>query len=261
MQRWTLFWTFAAVMTAITVWGLLAGAADEDTARLLVRWTIRASVVPFLLAFVAAAAGTLWPGRTAEWLLDNRKHLGLAFAYGVALNMAAIVWLGGFNRGVYWSGLSILDRVESYGGLAVVVALSLTSFDRLSRQIPQHLAAAPHARDVRAVVGVLQNELAVFAVGGAAQSAGRALALPDDHHAPDRLIVAAPVGNCRPTPQRSARCASSRTSLEPLERRGLSLGSDTEPLKSSPPRSPCSGRSYGRRCPTQPRTPTPPSRR
>lgn len=135
MQRWTLFWTFAAVMTAITVWGLLAGAADEDTARLLVRWTIRASVVPFLLAFVAAAAGTLWPGRTAEWLLDNRKHLGLAFAYGVALNMAAIVWLGGFNRGVYWSGLSILDRVESYGGLAVVVALSLTSFDRLSRQI------------------------------------------------------------------------------------------------------------------------------
>ncbi len=135
MRRWTLFWVFAAAMTAVAVWGLVAGAADEETARLLVRWTIRACVVPFLLAFVAAAVGTLWPGGTADWLLDNRKHLGLAFAYGFALNMMTIVWLASFNLGVIWSGLSLLDRVESYGGLAVVVAMTLTSFDRFSKRM------------------------------------------------------------------------------------------------------------------------------
>ena len=122
-------------MTAVAVWGLVAGTADEETARLLVRWTIRACVVPFLLAFGAAAVGTLWPGGTADWLLDNRKHLGLAFAYGFALNMMTIIWLASFNLGVIWSGLSLLDRVESYGGLVVVVAMTLTSFDRFSKQM------------------------------------------------------------------------------------------------------------------------------
>ena len=61
MRRWTLFWAFATVMTAVSLWGLVAGAADEETARLLVRWTIRACVVPFLLAFVAAAVGRTAP--------------------------------------------------------------------------------------------------------------------------------------------------------------------------------------------------------
>ncbi len=135
MRRWTLFWAFAAAMTAIAVWGLVVGAADEETARQLVRWTIRASVVPFLLAFVATAVGTFWPGSIADWLLDNRKYIGLAIAFGILLNIIAIVWVASFNRGVIWSGLSLLDRVESYGGLAIVVAMTLTSFDRFSKRM------------------------------------------------------------------------------------------------------------------------------
>lgn len=132
MHRWKLFWTVVASLTVVAVWGMVSGAADEETAGRLVRWTIRACAVPFLLAFYASALGTLWPGRASDWLLDNRKYLGLAFAYGFALNMVAIVWLASFDRGVYWSGLSVLDRVESYGGLAVVIAMTLTSFDRFS---------------------------------------------------------------------------------------------------------------------------------
>ena len=57
MRRWTLFWAFAAVMTAVALWGLVAGAADEETARLLVRWALRACVVALLFAFVSAAVG------------------------------------------------------------------------------------------------------------------------------------------------------------------------------------------------------------
>ena len=135
MQRWTLFWVFAAAQTAIALWGLIAGTSDDETARLLVRWTIRASAIPFLMAFWASAIGTLWPGRAAEWLLDNRKYLGLAFAYGIALNTMAIVWLASFDLGVVWSRQSVLDRVESYGGLALVVALTVTSFERFSTRL------------------------------------------------------------------------------------------------------------------------------
>ncbi|HJO03496.1 MAG TPA: hypothetical protein QGG47_05955 [Acidobacteriota bacterium] len=135
MHRWTLFWAFVAVMTATTLWGLVAGGADEKTAGLLVRWTIRAAVVPFLLAFYASALRTLWPGHASDWLIDNRKFLGLAMAYGIAMNLVAIAWLASFDRGVYWGGLSVLDRVESYGGVAVAVAMTMTSFDRFSARL------------------------------------------------------------------------------------------------------------------------------
>ena len=135
MRRWTLFWALTAAMTAIAVWGFVNGAADEETARLLVRWTVRAAAVPFLLAFVAGAVGTLWPGAIADWLLDNRKYLGLAFAYGIALNVIALVWLAGFEFNIAWSGLSVLDRVEGYGGVALVIAMTLTSFDRISQRM------------------------------------------------------------------------------------------------------------------------------
>ena len=135
MHRWKLFWALVASLTVITLWGVVSAEANEETARRLVRWTIRACAFPFLAAFYASALGTLWPGRASDWLMDNRKHLGLAFAYGFALNMVAIVWLGSFELGVYWSRLSILDRAESYGGLAVVIAMTLTSFDRFSARL------------------------------------------------------------------------------------------------------------------------------
>ena len=135
MKRWSLFLVSLVGQTAIALWGVALGAPDRETAGLLVRWTIRAAVVPFLMAFCASAVGTLWPGRVAEWLLDNRKYLGLGLTYGIALNMAAITWLVSFDPSVAWSGLSVLDRVESYGGLAVVAVMTVTSFDRCSRRM------------------------------------------------------------------------------------------------------------------------------
>ena len=102
---------------------------------MLVRWTFRAPVIPFLMAFCAAALATLRRGRMADWLLDNRKYLGLGYAYGMLLSAVALAWLISINQGVAWTRLSVLDRVEGYGGYAVIAVLTMTSFERFSNRM------------------------------------------------------------------------------------------------------------------------------
>ncbi len=135
IERWTLFWVLVAAQTVIAAMALAAGNADEDSVRLLVRWTFRTAVVPFLMAFCAAAFATLRPGRTAEWLLGSRKYLGLGYAYGMLLSMMALAWLISIDQSVAWTRLSLLDRVEGYGGYAVIAALAMTSFQRFSSRM------------------------------------------------------------------------------------------------------------------------------
>ncbi len=135
IERWTLFWVLVAAQTVIVAIGLAIGNGDEEHVRMLVRWTFRAPVVPFLLAFCAAAFATLRPGRTAEWLLDSRKYLGVGYAYGMFLSMLALAWLISMNQGVAWTSLSVLDRVEGYVGYAVIAALAMTSFERFSKRM------------------------------------------------------------------------------------------------------------------------------
>ena len=87
------------------------------------------------MALIDLANPTRFLSLSAKILPWLEAATALAFAYGFALNMVAIVWLGSFELGVYWSRLSILDRAESYGGLAVVIAMTLTSFDRFSARL------------------------------------------------------------------------------------------------------------------------------
>ncbi len=135
IEKWTLFWALVAAQTVIVAIGLAGGTGDEEHARLVLRWTFRTPVVPFLMAFCAAAFATLRPGRTAEWLLDGRKYLGLGYAYGMLLSVVALAWLISMNVGVAWTSLSVLDRVEGYVGYAVIAVLAMTSFERFSSRM------------------------------------------------------------------------------------------------------------------------------
>jgi DMSO/TMAO reductase YedYZ heme-binding membrane subunit len=82
--------SFVAFATAVI---LAAAGAGERGMHLLLRTTALASLTFFLCAFVASPLHALRPGGAAEWLVDNRRYLGLSFAVSHFVHLVAIVEL------------------------------------------------------------------------------------------------------------------------------------------------------------------------
>ncbi len=66
---------------------------DEQTIRLLLRFTARVSLLFFLGAFVGVAVSRLWPAPITRWLDETRRGWILAFAASHTVHLALIVAL------------------------------------------------------------------------------------------------------------------------------------------------------------------------
>lgn len=127
-------WPLTAAMGALLL--LLAGvtfleaASLTDGLRAVIRLTARTSLVLFLLAFSASSLARLFPGAMTGWLLQNRRYVGLSFAFSHAIHFAAIVALARTDYETFHRLTNIVTYLG--GGLAYVfiVLMVLTSFDR-----------------------------------------------------------------------------------------------------------------------------------
>jgi DMSO/TMAO reductase YedYZ heme-binding membrane subunit len=125
LQGWSL-----PAWTALVVGGGAAGivasqGAGEDGLLLVLRATARTSLLLFLGVFLASTVRARWPNRATDWLLDNRRYLGVSFATSHAVHLAAIV---GLTR---VSAHRPSDAVLVLGGLGflLILAMTATSFD------------------------------------------------------------------------------------------------------------------------------------
>src|ERR1043166_5182815 len=91
----------------------------------VLRATARTSLTLFLAAFVASPLRAAWPSRFADWLVENRRYLGVSFATSHTFHFAAII---GLTR---VSPESTPAVVVGLGGLGFVfiAAMAATSFD------------------------------------------------------------------------------------------------------------------------------------
>ena len=115
-----------AVIVAIEAGAILCSeGATERGLHLLLRSTAITSLVVFLAAYSASALRATWPGRAGDWLVDNRRYLGLSFAVSHGVHLAAIIALWRVT-GVAPDALTLV-----VGGLGYVflVAMAATSFD------------------------------------------------------------------------------------------------------------------------------------
>ncbi len=55
-------------------------SSEEDSARFLIRHSVRCALPWLLLALSASSLNRLRPGRLSQWLLNNRREFGVAFA-------------------------------------------------------------------------------------------------------------------------------------------------------------------------------------
>jgi sulfoxide reductase heme-binding subunit YedZ len=87
-----LAWSGAAAALAVAGAALAHGWSEEGV-RTVVRASARLSVTCFCLAFGASALRALWPSPAADWMLRNRRQLGLSFAGFHFLHLGALVAL------------------------------------------------------------------------------------------------------------------------------------------------------------------------
>lgn len=77
---------------------LLLISDPEQAWRSAIRLTARSSAVLFLLAFSAAAATRLWPGKFTRWMRGNRRYLGLSLAASHTIHAFTFLSLAGQSQ-------------------------------------------------------------------------------------------------------------------------------------------------------------------
>ena len=111
--------------------GMCAGADAAERAGLAARWTARAALPLFLVAFLASTLVRRWPGGITRALLRRRRQWGLGFALARTIHLVALA----VNVIVYAPGRTWQSLIG--GGLAYVMIyiMALTSTDGWQRRL------------------------------------------------------------------------------------------------------------------------------
>ena len=121
----------AAVLIGVGVILTLRWVPDpEQSWRAAVRLTARSSALLFLLAFGAAAATALWPGRFTKWARRNRRYLGLSFSASHTIHAFTFISLASLSATSGSQVLSMGMLVVGGIGYLFIYALAATSSDR-----------------------------------------------------------------------------------------------------------------------------------
>jgi methionine sulfoxide reductase heme-binding subunit len=120
----------ALILIALCLWLAAMRHFDTDGVRMVVRFTARSSLLLFCLAFSAAALAGLWPNGWTRWLLRNRRQFGLAFAASHGLHALALVAFARLDPVAFTAATSLASYLFGGIGYAVIVAMTVTSFDR-----------------------------------------------------------------------------------------------------------------------------------
>lgn len=123
---------------AAVVLGLLVGASPAEQALLAARWTARAALPLFLIAFTTRAMAQFWPGASTRALLRRRRQWGLGFAVAHFIHLGALGYYVTRAAPVAerLSGFQLF--VENVGGVVVFVFITLmaaTSNDAAVRHL------------------------------------------------------------------------------------------------------------------------------
>jgi methionine sulfoxide reductase heme-binding subunit len=121
-------WQIVSISTLILV--LLMGSIaivhgiDEASWRIAIRSTARTSAILFVIAFIASAIRKFYPGKIGNWLLKNRRYLGISFAISHAFHALTIVGLA------MVAANSVRNDAGAMLGYVFIILMTITSFDR-----------------------------------------------------------------------------------------------------------------------------------
>lgn len=134
-EGWRLLAVLSAVLLALSIWIASMRSFEVEGVRMVIRFTARASLLFFCLAFVASAAASLWPSAATRWLRRNRRMMGLTFAVSHAIHAVAIASFAVMDPASYAAATTTASYIFGGIGYAFIIALAATSFDRSAAAI------------------------------------------------------------------------------------------------------------------------------
>jgi methionine sulfoxide reductase heme-binding subunit len=131
LQGWSIVaWSALALAVMLSAIAIVHGL-DESSLRIAIRATARTSVLLFLVTFITTAVRKLWPGAISNWLLRNRRYLGVSFAVSHGCHALTILGLA----------MATPTAIHAdHGGLlgyTFIGLMTLTSFDRPAQILGQ----------------------------------------------------------------------------------------------------------------------------
>jgi len=130
INKWRLFWLIATPMSIVMIVAMMrvdlsTGPGVSAMIGFSVRWA-----VPFIFIIVATSSiQALFPGPFSNWLLRNRKYVGLCFAVAMAWQGLFISMMSLFFRDYYFGEIYLLrDELEGTVGYIFLTAMVATSF-------------------------------------------------------------------------------------------------------------------------------------
>ena len=130
-RRSTPLWLGLVVGLLAVAAGLLAGGDAAERAGLAARWTARAGLPLFLVAFLASTLVRRWSSPVTRALLRRRRQWGLGFALAHTIHLVAL----GLNVIVYAPGRSWRSVVGGGMAYALIYLMALTSTDGWQRRL------------------------------------------------------------------------------------------------------------------------------
>jgi len=130
INGWNLFWLVttaisAAMVASMTQADLTSGPGVSS----MIRLSVRCATPLLYVTFAASSLQQLFPGPFSQWLLRNRKYIGLCFAAAMAWQGFFILWMVTIHRSYYVEEVYVVrDAIEGTLGYLFLAAITVTSF-------------------------------------------------------------------------------------------------------------------------------------
>ena len=125
LQRWQIVKCSTIVIALIFVLILLFYGVNEASFRIAIRFTARSSCILFLLAFCASSLHRIKTTPFSNWLLSNRRYLGLSMAVSHGFHAIALAGVA-----ILTSENMVRDNLDANLGYAFIILMTITSFKR-----------------------------------------------------------------------------------------------------------------------------------
>ncbi|WP_019508556.1 hypothetical protein [Pleurocapsa sp. PCC 7319] len=125
LQRWKIVKWSTIIIGAVFALILLFNGINEASFRIAIRFTARSSCILFLLAFCASSLRKFQSTPFTNWLLKNRRYLGLSMAISHGYHAIAIVGVA-----ILTSENMVRDNYAANLGYVFIILMTITSFER-----------------------------------------------------------------------------------------------------------------------------------
>jgi methionine sulfoxide reductase heme-binding subunit len=132
-NRRLVLWASILLYALYTIILLLQNGISYDSIIHTIRLTSKVSLVLFAIIFISSPLQKVWRSKVSQWLMIYRRELGISFGITfLTSHIGLIGWLFVLDSNRIWDRIQIIDIFGGGAGLALLLAMLLTSFKKFS---------------------------------------------------------------------------------------------------------------------------------